>query len=73
MQFNDLYIRIDPKKIAFLKYIIEGYDGLALLTTIDRHDGLVRLLVPAARRNELMNLLGELASSCLPAEHHSVL
>ena len=59
--FCDIYIRIDPKSIAFLKFIIEGYDGLALLTTIDRRDGLVKLLVPTSRHNELWKLLEELA------------
>ena len=59
--FCDLYIRIDPKSIAFLKFIIEGYDGLALLTTIDRRDGLVKLLVPTSRHDELWKLLEELA------------
>ena len=61
MLFRDLYIRIDPKSIAFLKFIIEGYDGLALLTTIDRRDGLVKLLVPTSRHDELWKLLAELA------------
>ena len=61
MLFCELYIRIDPKSIAFLKFIIEGYDGLALLTTIDRRDGLVKLLVPTSRHDELWKLLAELA------------
>ena len=59
-QFRDLYIRVNPKGIAFLKFILEGYDGLALVTTLDRRDGLVRLLVPAARHDELWRLLAEL-------------
>ena len=59
--FCDIYIRIDPKSIAFLKFIIEGYDGLAILTTIDRRDGLVKLLVPTSRHDELWKLLEELA------------
>jgi len=62
MLFRDIYIRINPKSIAFLKFIIEGYDGLALLTTIDRRDGLVKLLVPTSRHDELWRLLAELAS-----------
>lgn len=59
-QFRDLYIRVNPKRIAFIKFILEGYDGLALVTTLDRRDGLVRLLVPAARHDELWRLLAEL-------------
>ena len=61
MLFRNIYIRINPKSIAFLKFIIEGYDGLALLTTIDRRDGLVKLLVPTSRHDELWRLLAELA------------
>lgn len=62
--FCDLYIRINPKKIAFLKFIIEGYDGLALITTINRHDGLIKLLVSTSRHDELWKLLAELAHIC---------
>lgn len=62
--FHDLYIRIDPSKIAFMKFIIEGYDGLAILTTIDRHEGLLRLLVPISRYEELCRLLAELSPTC---------
>lgn len=62
-QFRDLYIRVNPKRIAFLKFILEGYDGLALVTTLDRRDGLVRLLVPTARHDELWRLLAELTRS----------
>ena len=63
--FYDLYLRIAPKSIVFLKFILEGYDGLALVTTIDRHNGIVRLVVPSQRHDELWYLLGELAPGLL--------
>ena len=38
-------LRIDRKDIAHLKYILEGYEGLATVTTIQRGGSAVRLSV----------------------------
>lgn len=62
--FQDIYIRIAPKKIALLKFIIEGYDGLAQVTTVDRHSGLVMLVVPLARTGEIWRLLENISTLC---------
>ena len=32
---------VDTKKIAILKFLLEGYDGMALLTTLDSATGSV--------------------------------
>jgi phospholipid N-methyltransferase len=37
------YYRIDRRQIHFLRFILEGYDGVAVLTTIDPSEGLVVL------------------------------
>jgi hypothetical protein len=37
------YYRVDRRQIHFLKFILEGYDGVAVLTTIDPSEGLVVL------------------------------
>ena len=34
-----ILIRVDPKDIAFLTKIFEGYDGLAVVSTLDREKG----------------------------------
>lgn len=39
------YYRMDKTKIGFLRFIIEAYDNLALLTTINACEGLVVLNV----------------------------
>lgn len=62
--FQEIYLIINPKKIAFMKFILEGYDGLAFLSTMDREKGLVRLLVSGARYFELLYLLNDLAPKC---------
>ena len=57
MRSESLYLIIAPARISLLRFMLEGYDGLAVLTTLDRKTGLVRLLFPAARYYELMALL----------------
>lgn len=39
------YYIVDKSKIGFLRFIIEAYDNLALMTTVDAQKGLVVLNV----------------------------
>lgn len=39
------YYRVDRGQIHFLKFVLEGYDGIAVLTTIDPQEGLVVLQI----------------------------
>lgn len=58
-------MRIAPNRIHFLKFILEGYDGLAVLSTIDRHDGIVELRYPPDLEDDLSTLLRDLGPSIL--------
>ena len=61
MGFCYLFLRIMPAKIGFLKFILEGYDGMVLLSTVDNSVGLIRLAVPSSRYTELVSLLDNLS------------
>jgi len=61
MNSSALYLRIRTDRISLLKFILEGYDGLAALTTINAGNGLIKLLVPGSRYVELLLLLENLA------------
>jgi hypothetical protein len=37
--FSKLYVVVARDKIALLKFILEGYDGLASLSTVDSKNG----------------------------------
>jgi hypothetical protein len=37
------YLRVERKQIAYLKFILEGYDGLAVMSTVDRAAGVIML------------------------------
>ena len=41
-----LRIRIDPEQIYFLKFILEGYDNLTIMSTVDRIEGVMELKYP---------------------------
>lgn len=68
MQSEFLYLRIAPARISLLRFLLEGYDGLATLTTLDSKTGLVRLLFPGPRYTELMRFLDAVAIDLLGSE-----
>ncbi len=52
-----LYTRIPLRKIALLKFLLEGYDGLAILTTVNREIGLISIRYFPSCRDELVGML----------------
>ena len=38
-------LRLNRRDIAYVKYILEGYEGLATVTTIDRGESVVQLSI----------------------------
>ena len=59
-RFDRLKARLDPSRIAFVKFILEGYDHLAQLSTVDRTSGEIVFRFHPARRETLFQLLDEL-------------
>ena len=56
-----LYLRIAPAKFHFLKFIIEAYDNIAILSSVDNHEGIVVLRYSEGYKKELFALLGSIA------------
>ena len=54
------YYRIDRRQIAFLKFILEAYGGIATLSTIDARAGVVSLDIPAGCETDVDALLEDL-------------
>jgi hypothetical protein len=54
------YLRIDRREICFLKFILEAYDGIATLTTIDPHQGIVLLRIAPGCEDEVETILRDL-------------
>jgi hypothetical protein len=60
------YLLIRPEKISWLRFIFEGYDGLAMLSTLSPDKGLVRIQTLDCHFTETMHLLEALAGDLTP-------
>lgn len=52
--------RLDPQENYYLKFILEAYEGLATLTTVDSQAGLVVLGVPPGSEKAVQALMESL-------------
>ena len=62
-ELDKLYARIKPERIHFLRFILEGYDGMALLSTISPKPGVILLHFHPSARNDMECILDSLAVS----------
>lgn len=60
MEIIKKYYRIDRKNISFLKFIIEAYDGIAIITTVDRFNGIIMFRIPPGCENGVDAVLQDL-------------
>jgi len=63
---EEVFLRIRLEKVAWFKFILEGYDGLCMLTTVDHDRGIVRLLFHSSRTQEFFALLAALSPTLSP-------
>jgi hypothetical protein len=59
------HYRVDRRQIAYLRFIFEAYDGIAVLTTLDPDAGLVVLRIPPGCDPEAEMILQEIAQDIL--------
>lgn len=60
------FLRIRPEKISWLKFILEGYDGLAVLSTLARETGLVRIQTLDCHFSATMRLIASMTDELTP-------
>lgn len=51
---------MDRSQIHFLKFLLEAYEGAAVLSTVDKAAGLVTLLIAPGREAEVAALMADL-------------
>lgn len=52
--------KVDKSRIGFLKFIFEAYDGIAVITTLDTQEGLVRFAIAPSCIDEVYAVLTDL-------------
>jgi hypothetical protein len=51
------YFKISRRDIAYLKFILESYEGIGVLRTIDPRAGIVEVMVPPGLEREMEMVL----------------
>ena len=59
------YYQIDRREISFLKFILEAYDGLAVLTTVDSEKGIVVLNIAPGCEADVEMILQDLKKNVM--------
>lgn len=52
--------RVDRREIAFIRFIVEAYDGLAIVTTLDSDTGLIELQIAPGCEQDVETILQDL-------------
>ncbi len=60
MDTQSKYFRIRRQDIAYFKFIIESYEGMAVVRTRDPHEAIVELMVAPGWEKDLEEVLGGL-------------
>ncbi len=61
-ELDEYYFRIRPDRISLFRFLLEGYDGLATLSTLSAKQGLVKTLVPKSRISEFLPLMASIGA-----------
>jgi hypothetical protein len=59
---DELILRISPNKFHYLKFILEGYDNMATLSSLDSREGFVIVRYHEKLTKDLFDLLTSIAT-----------
>lgn len=54
------YFRVNRRDMVFLKFILEAYEGMNLMSTVDNGAGIIRILIMPGFGEDMDGLLAEL-------------
>lgn len=71
---DQIFLIVDPSKVYLLKFILEGYDNLFVLSTVDRARGLVEIAYEKSSVHDLCSILIEIMDDIglMPLEAESL-
>ncbi len=59
-QSIEKYYTVEKKDISYLKFIIESYEGIAFITTLDKEKSIIKVTIPKDLEDEADKLLNAL-------------
>jgi hypothetical protein len=66
METKHIYLEVTPKNIVYLDSIIEAYEGIAVIRTIDAERGHVELTIPSYFYEDVTQILKNLSQHWFP-------
>ena len=63
LQTTQRYFRIDRRDISYLRFILEAYEGVAVLTTVDAGQGIVKVLIAPGSEHLVTAVLDAMCAS----------
>lgn len=60
MDTHSQFFRISRKDIAFFKFILESFEGMAVVRTKDSQEAIIELMIAPGWEQEVEEVLGEL-------------
>ena len=64
----EIHLRLSPDAIAYVKFVFESYEGIAVVRTVDRHVAVIVLLVVPDFLDDAWRILASLRRD-VPWEH----
>jgi hypothetical protein len=61
MDTISLFLQIPPHEIAYLTFVLESYEGVAAIRTVDPRTGIIELMVSPSYQEEIREILKDLA------------
>lgn len=56
-----VYVRLPRRKLAMLRFLLEGYDNLCYASVLDRYEAVAVVIFSPLQRREVEQVLDELA------------
>ena len=57
---DPVYLRVAPAEIAHIKFLVESYEGIGIVRTVDRHTAIIVVLGVEDFARDVAAILGEL-------------
>lgn len=54
------YFRVQHRDMVFLKFILEAYEGMNIMSTVDNSAGIIRIAIMPGFEDDMDQLLAEL-------------
>jgi hypothetical protein len=54
---NTITVIIDKNNVSYIKYIFEGYDGMAIISTVNSSTAIINILYSVSLQKPLNNII----------------